>query len=202
MFYSLTGKVVFSDENSVALECGGVAFRLFTTLNTLKKCAPAGQVQTLYTHLNVREDALDLFGFADKNELDCFKMLTGVTGVGPKAGLAILSQLTPDMLAVSVAGSDVKSITAAPGVGPKLAQRIVLELKGKLDAFASSSAAMGDIAAASKASVSYAGEDAVNALVMLGYSRSEASIAVGKLDGNLSTEDMIKQALKQLAKNI
>ena len=202
MFYSLTGKVVFSDENSVALECGGVAFRLFTTLNTFKKCAPAGQVQTLYTHLNVREDALDLFGFADKNELDCFKMLTGVTGVGPKAGLAILSQLTPDMLAVSVAGGDVKSITAAPGVGPKLAQRIVLELKGKLDAFASSSAAMGDIAAASKASVSYAGEDAVNALVMLGYSRSEASIAVGKLDGNLSTEDMIKQALKQLAKNI
>ena len=159
-------------------------------------------MQTLYTHLNVREDALDLFGFADKNELDCFKMLTGVTGVGPKAGLAILSQLTPDMLAVSVAGGDVKSITAAPGVGPKLAQRIVLELKGKLDAFASSSAAMGDIAAASKASVSYAGEDAVNALVMLGYSRSEASIAVGKLDGNLSTEDMIKQALKQLAKNI
>ncbi|MDD7194146.1 MAG: Holliday junction branch migration protein RuvA [Clostridiaceae bacterium] len=202
MFYSLTGKVVFSDENSVALECGGVAFRLFTTLNTLKKCAPAGQVQTLYTHLNVREDALDLFGFADKNELDCFKMLTGVTGVGPKAGLAILSQLTPDMLAVSVAGGAVISITAAPGVGPKLAQRIVLELKGKLDAFASSSAAMGDIAAASKASVSYAGEDAVNALVMLGYSRSEASIAVGKLDGNLSTEDMIKQALKQLAKNI
>ena len=129
-------------------------------------------------------------------------MLTGVTGVGPKAGLAILSQLTPDMLAVSVAGGDVKSITAAPGVGPKLAQRIVLELKGKLDAFASGSAAMGDIAAASKASVSYAGEDAVNALVMLGYSRSEASIAVGKLDGNLSTEDMIKQALKQLAKNI
>lgn len=202
MFYSLTGKVVFSDENSVALDCGGVAFRLFTTLNTLKKCAPAGQVQTLYTHLNVREDALDLFGFADKNELDCFKMLTGVTGVGPKAGLAILSQLTPDRLAVCIAGGDVKSITAAQGVGPKLAQRIVLELKGKLDAFTSDSQAMGDIAAAAKSTVSYAGEDAVNALVMLGYSRSEASIAVGRLDGGLSTEEMIKQALKQLAKNI
>ena len=202
MFYSLTGTVVFTDENSVALDCGGVAFRLLTTQNTLRQCADIGEKQMLFTHLNVREDALDLFGFADKNELDCFKMLTGVTGVGPKAGLAILSQLTPDMLAVSVAGGDVKAITAAPGVGPKLAQRIVLELKGKLNAFASSSAAMGNIEAAQKASVSYAGEDAVNALVMLGYSRSEESIAVGKLDGNLSTEEMIKQALKMLARNI
>ena len=202
MFYSLTGKIVFADENSVAIECGGVAFRLYTTLNTLRKCADIGQTQTLFTHLNVREDALDLFGFADKNELDCFKMLTGVSGVGPKAGLAILSQLTPDMLAVSVAGGDVKAITAAQGVGPKIAQRIVLELKGKLDGFATNSETLGNIAAAQKATVSYAGEDAVNALVMLGYSKSEASIAVGRLDGDLSTEDMIKQALKVLAKNI
>ncbi len=202
MFYSLTGTVVFVDESSIALDCGGVAFRLFTTLNTLKKCAPIGEVQTLFTHLNVREDALDLFGFAEKNELDCFKMLTGVSGVGPKAGLAILSQLTPDRLAVCVAGGDIKSITAAQGVGPKLAQRVVLELKGKLDIFAQSSDTLGDIAAVQKATVSYAGEDAVNALVMLGYSRSEASIAVGRLDGNLSTEEMIKQALKQLAKNL
>lgn len=202
MFYSITGTVVFADENSVALDCNGVAFRLYTTLNTLRKCAAVGEKQTLFTYLNVREDALDLFGFADKSELDCFKMLIGVSGVGPKAGLAVLSQLSPDRLAVCVAGGDVKSITAAQGVGAKIAQRIVLELKGKLDSFAGSSAALGDIAAAQKATVSYAGEDAVNALVMLGYSRSEASIAVGKLDGNLSTEEMIKQALKQLAKNL
>lgn len=201
MFYSITGKVVYTDENSVAIDCNGVAFRLFVTLNTLKKCAPVGQEQMLYTMLNVREDALDLFGFADKSELDCFKLLIGVSGVGPKAGLAVLSQLTPDRLALCVAGGDIKSITAAQGVGAKIAQRIVLELKGKLDGFAASAEALGNIAAAQKATVSYAGEDAVNALVMLGYSRSEASIAVGKLDGNLSTEDMIKQALKQLAKN-
>lgn len=110
MFYSLTGKIIYMDESSVALECGGVAFRLFATGNTLRKCS-VGAEHTLFTHLNVREDALDLFGFADKNELDCFKMLTGVSGVGPKAALAILSQLTPDMLAVSVAGGDVKAIT-------------------------------------------------------------------------------------------
>ena len=98
MFYSLTGKIIYADENSVALECSGVAFRLFATGNTLRKCT-VGEVQTLFTHLNVREDALDLFGFADKNELDCFKMLTGVSGVGPKAGLAILSALTPEHIA-------------------------------------------------------------------------------------------------------
>lgn len=200
MFYSITGKVVFSDDSSIAIDCSGVAFRLFTTQNTLKKCAPIGETQALYTYLNVREDALDLFGFADKNELDCFKLLTGVSGVGPKAALAILSQLTPDMLAVSIEGGDSKAITAAQGVGPKLAQRIVLELRGKLDSFALSSEALGNVAAAKKATISYAGEDAVNALTMLGYSRSEASIAVGKLDGNLSTEEMIKQALKLLAK--
>ena len=201
MFYSITGKVVLAVENSVAIDCNGVAFRLFATANTLKKCAPVGQEQMLYTMLNVREDALDLFGFADKSELDCFKLLTSVSGVGPKAGLAVLSQLTPDRLALCVAGGDIKSITAAQGVGAKIAQRIVLELKGKLEGFATSAEALGNIAAAQKATVSYAGEDAVNALIMLGYSRSEASIAVGKLDGNLSTEDMIKQALKQLAKN-
>lgn len=201
MFYSLTGTVAVADEAGVVLDCSGIAFRLYTTLNTVKKCAETGRQQTLFTYLNVREDAMDLFGFADKNELDCFKMLIGVSGVGPKAALAILSQLTPDMLAVSVAGGDVKAITAAQGVGPKIAQRIILELKGKLDVFASTAQAAGNIAAAKKATVSYAGEDAVNALVMLGYSRSEASIAVGRLDGNLSTEEMIKQALKQLAKN-
>lgn len=201
MFYSLTGTVVYTDESSVALECGGVAFRLFASQQTLKKCSVIGEVLTLYTHLNVREDALDLFGFADQTELDCFKLLTAVSGVGPKAALAILSQLTPNRLAVCVAGGDVKAITAAQGVGPKLAQRVVLELKGKLDGFANS-AALEEIAAAQKATVSYAGEDAVNALVMLGYSRSEASIAVGRLDANLSTEEMIKQALKALARNL
>lgn len=200
MFYSITGKVVFTDEASIAIDCSGVAFRLFTTQNTLRKCADIGEEQMLFTYLNVREDALDLFGFADKSELDCFRLLTGVSGVGPKAALAILSQLTPDMLAVSVEGGDIKAITAAQGVGPKLAQRVVLELKGKLDGFASTSEIKGSLAAAKKATVSYAGEDAVNALTMLGYSRSEASIAVGKLDGNLSTEEMIKQALKLLSK--
>ena len=202
MFYSITGNVVTHDESSVVLDCSGVAFKMFATLNTISKVAPVGQKQTLFTHLNVREDALDLFGFADKNELECFKLLTSVSGVGPKAALAILSALTPDMLALSISSGDAKAITAAQGVGPKIAQRVVLELNGKLGGIVTSSATMENVAAAAKSKVTYAGEDAVEALVAFGYSRSEASVAVGKLDGNLSTEDMIKQALTMLARNL
>ena len=201
MFYSITGKVVFTDENTVALECSGVAFLLSASANTLKKCSEAGSVQTLYTHLNVREDALDLYGFYDRNELECYKLLTAISGVGPKAALAILSVLTPDALALAVAGDDAKAITAAQGVGGKIASRIVLELKGKMDTVNISANTADGIAAAKKSSISTAGSDAVDALVSLGYSRTEASIAVGKLDGNLSSEEMIKKALVLLAKN-
>lgn len=201
MFYSITGNVAFIGENAIALDCSGVAFYLNTTANTISKCASVGSKQTLYTYLSVREDALDLFGFADKSELDCYKMLIGVTGVGPKAAIAILSVLTPDMLAVAVAGGDTKAISSAQGVGKKIADRIILELTGKLDSFALTSVQAENTAAAKKSSVSYAGEDAVNALTALGYSKSEASIAVGKLDANLSTEEMIKKALASLMKN-
>ena len=201
MFYSLTGKIVYADEFTVAVECGGVAFSLSASANTLRKCGDIGSVQTLYTYLSVREDALDLFGFADKNELDCYKLLIGITGVGPKAAIAILSALTPEQLALAVASEDAKAITAAQGVGGKIASRIVLELKGKIDGLSLSSEVAGNVAAVKKSGITYAGEEAVNALVTLGYSRTEAGVAVGKLDGNLSTEEMIKKALVLLAKN-
>ena len=128
MFYSLTGKVVAIEDTAVALQCGGIAFRCMTTLNTISKIGRTGEEATLFTHLNVREDAMDLFGFYTQQELDCFKQLISVSGVGPKAALAILSQLSPDKLALCIASGDVKSITKAQGVGPKLAQRVVLEL--------------------------------------------------------------------------
>lgn len=202
MFYSITGTVVFMGENSIGIDCNGVAFFINTTANTLRSCAREGEIQTLYTYLSVREDALDLFGFAEKSELECYKLLIGVTGVGPKAALAILSALTPDSLAIAVAGEDPKSITVAQGVGAKIANRIILELKGKLDTFAVTAKSAGDLAAVKKSTISYAGEDAVNALVQLGYGKSEASIAVGRLDGDLSTEQMIKKALVYLAKQL
>lgn len=202
MFYSLTGKLVFKDSGSAAIECGGAAFLMSITLSTYSKLPSQGETATLFTHLNVREDALDLFGFADRQELDCFKMLIGVSGVGPKAALAILSALSPDKLAVAIASGDAKAITAAQGVGAKIANRVVLELKGKLGDIAVSASSMEAATAASKATVGYAGEDAVEALVQFGYSRSEASVAVGRLDANLSTEELIKQALAFLAKRL
>ncbi|MBO5360872.1 MAG: Holliday junction branch migration protein RuvA [Clostridia bacterium] len=201
MFYSLTGKVVHTDESSVALSCSGVAFRCYTSFNTLCKIGSTGETVTLYTYLSVREDALDLFGFADTAELDCFKILIGVSGVGPKAGLAILSRLTPDKLSQAVACGDVKAITAAQGVGPKIAQRIIVELKDKLAPFSTGVSSVGFSDVAQNISGS-AENDAVDALMSLGFSRSEASLAVGKLEKNLSLDDMIKQALLSLSGNL
>ena len=131
MFYSLTGKIIYKDEQTVAISCGGVGFKSFTTRNSLAKLSLQSGEVTVFTHLNVREDALDLFGFATNDELDAFKLLITVSGVGPKAALAILSELSPDAFAVAVASGDTKAITAANGVGPKLAQRVIMELKDK-----------------------------------------------------------------------
>ena len=201
MFYSLTGNVVYTDETSAAISCSGVAFRCYTSFNTLCKIGSVGETVTLYTYLNVREDALDLFGFFDTAELDCFKILIGVSGVGPKAAIAILSRLTPDKLSQAVATGDVKAITAAQGVGPKIAQRIIVELKDKLAPFATGVSSV-DFSSVSAANSSIGGSDAIDALMALGYSRSEASLAVGKLDQSLPVDELIKQALMKLAMNL
>lgn len=202
MFYSITGRVVRLDAQSVALETGGVAFRCSTTLQSLKTVGAVGATATLYTYLYVREDALDLFGFASEQELDCFKLLISVSGVGPKAALSILSELTPEKLALSIATGDNKAITKAQGVGPKLAQRVVLELKDKLAKGLEMPATTPEIQAAGLAASEGNAAEAVSALTMLGYTQSEASVAVSKTDGSLSVEEIIKQALKLLAKQV
>ena len=199
MIYSLTGKVVHTDVSGVAVQCGGVAFYCAASFNTLRRIGSVGADVTLYTYLSVREDAMDLYGFHDPQELQCFKLLIGVTGVGPKAALAILSQMEPERLALCVASGDAKSITKAQGVGNKLAQRVVLELKDKFKADTSASFGA-DVEAAGVANASANCEEAVSALEMLGYSRSEASAAVGKLDSSLPTEALIRQALRNLSK--
>lgn len=200
MFYSLTGKLVHMEPGMVAVECGGVAFKCSTSMHTQKNMPRIGEVTTLFTHLNVREDALDLFGFSSKNELNCFKMLTGISGVGPKVALAILSEMTPEAVAMSAAAGDSKSFTRANGVGPKLAQRIVLELKDKVKKMAVSGGDMqlsaGD---AGVISASKNAEQAVQAMCVLGYTQSEAAEAVAKLDSALSTEELIRLALKSMA---
>ena len=200
MFYSLTGNIIMTDATSVAIECGGVGFKCNASMNTLKKVGTVGSKITLFTYLAVREDALELFGFADTQELDCFKLLIGISGVGPKAALAVLSEMTPDRLAMAVASGDAKSVTKAQGVGPKIAQRIVLELKGKLTAVASTDDDGFDPAAAIEASDNIA--EAVSALQFLGYTKYEAAKAVSNFDKNLSVEELIKKALAVLSKNL
>ncbi|MEG0545642.1 MAG: Holliday junction branch migration protein RuvA [Oscillospiraceae bacterium] len=202
MFYSITGKVVYFDLQNIAVDCSGVAFKCSTTATTLKKVAEKGITITLYTYLNVREDALDLYGFYDEQELECFKLLTTVSGVGPKAGLAILSELPPEKLILSIATGDSKAITKAQGVGPKIANRVVLELKDKLAKGLDLSASTPEIELAGMASQGGNSGEAISALTMLGYSQSEASVAVSRLDRELSVEDLIKQGLKLLAKQL
>lgn len=205
MFYSLTGPVIYTDAEIAVINCGGVGFECRTTVNTLRRISGGKGTVTLFTYLVVRDDALTIYGFADKNELDCFKMLIGVSGVGPKAAISILSQLGVDQLALCVATGDSKSIQRAPNVGAKIAQRVVLELKDKLQMFEQ----MGE-------DVSYAnvelddglGDDraqAVSALVALGYGQSEAGMAVGKAiqeKGELGVEELIREGLKRLARQV
>lgn len=200
MFYSLTGNIIMTDASGIAIDCGGVGFKCSTSLNTLRKAGSAGNKVTLYTHLAVREDALELFGFYDLNELECFKLLISISGVGPKAALAVLSEMTPEKLALAVSNGDVKAVTKAQGVGPKIAQRMILELKGKLSVSVSDdSAVFGEEPAGN---ISSNASEAVSALQFLGYNQYEAAKAVKTLDPSLTVEDMIKQALALLAKNL
>lgn len=197
MFYSLTGKLVHMEPGVVAIECGGVAFKCLTSMHTQRSMPRIGETATVYTYLNVREDALDLFGFSSKNELSCYKMLTGISGVGPKVALAILSELSPEGVAMAAASGDSKSFTRASGVGPKLGQRIVLELKDKVKKMAVSDGGLQiSPTEAGVLSASKNAEQAVQALIVLGYTQSEAAQAVARLDSALPTEELIRLALK------
>lgn len=201
MLYNLKGTLTVSDVNFIVVECGGVGFKCFTTLNTVKQIGKTGDTVNVYTYLAVREDAMDLYGFSSLAELDAFKLLITVSGIGPKAAVSILSELSPDKLAVCIASGDAKAITRAQGVGKKTAERVVLELKDKMGAIA-----VGDVSGAvsSAASVSANSDsaEAVEALVALGYAQSDAAVVVGAMDKSLSVDEMIRLGLKQLAKNL
>lgn len=199
MFYSLQGKLTLSQPGMAVINCGGVGYKCFISDTTLGALPQPGNEVLLYTHLAVREDAMDLYGFFEETELDFFKLLISVSGVGPKAALSILSELSPDRLAVAIAAGDAKAITKAQGVGNKIAQRVVLELQGKLGILGEMGAAE-QVSAVGAVSASGNASDAVEALTAFGYSKSEASLAVGRLDSSLPAEVLIKEALKALAK--
>ena len=200
MIASLRGKLIYTDNTSAVVECGGVGFKCFVTKNTLYNLPQKNEEVFLHTYMVVREDAMDLYGFTDREELECFKLITSVSGVGSKIGLALLSEFTANQITLYIASNDPKALTAATGVGIKLAQRIVLELKDKIGSLEIGETL--EIKAVGNATVNSNSKEAVAALQSLGYTQSEASLAVGRLDQTLSTEELIKQALKSLARGL
>ena len=200
MFYYVSGPVADIEPGLAVIDCGGVGYACATTnypLSQLKK----GERAKLYTYMNVREDAVDLFGFSSQSELHSFKLLLGVSGVGPKAALAILSTNTPANLAMAVVMGDEKALTAAPGIGKKIAQRIILELKDKL---AKEQASFGpDTGGSVPLTVlpNDKAKEAGAALAVLGYSGSEVAAALKGIDiDTLPLEEIIRQALKRMVK--
>lgn len=199
MLYSVRGKLIAIESNAAVVECGGVGYMCQTTMNTLKAVKLNTEV-TLYTYLNVREDAVDLFGFATKAELETFKNLISVSGVGPKAGLAVLSELSPEQVAMAIASDDLKTITRAQGIGKKIAQRIVLELKDKLAKEAKEDSSFAQ-AAHNSVNVSTGNvPKAIEALGVLGYSPSDVSPVLATLDSALPVEQLISLTLKQMGR--
>lgn len=201
MYYYVNGTVAEIDAGLAVIDCSGVGYACATTnytLSQLKKGAPA----KLYTYLNVREDAMELFGFADQSELRSFKLLIGVSGVGPRAALSILSAVTPQQLALAVVTEDEKALTAANGIGKKIAQRVILELKDKLareEALGGTSVKGG---APAMATVPHSKKnEAQSALAVLGYGSAEIAAVLKDIDMDaLPLEDIIRQALKKMMK--
>lgn len=200
MFYSLRGKLIHTEQAFAVIDCNGVGYKCFITMNTLRQLPQCGEEVKLYTYLNVREDAMDLYGFYKSSELNCFKMLISVSGVGAKMGLSILSELMPEQVAIAIASNDSKTLTKASGVGNKLAQRIILELKDKLknDYEKSKENDSSYINLVCKESSSNAAK-AMDALSVLGYSSSDVMPTLSKLDCSLPVEELIRLSLKAMA---
>ena len=190
-----------SEGEAVVMTAGGLGLRVMCSMNTLAVLPAAGQECTLYTFMNVREDAMELYGFGTEKERNCFQLLIGVSGVGPKAALSILSATTPEGLATAIITGDEKALTVAQGIGKKIAQRILLELKDKL--------AKGQLPAGEER---YGGtgvtvipqnksSEATAALAVLGYSPAEIAVALKGLDlEGLSLEEIVRQALRKMIK--
>ena len=200
MIYSLKGILTYSEPNLAVIECGGVGYMCQIPLSTYNRLSDIGSQEMLYTYMSIRQEALDLFGFKTKEEVDSFKLVTTVSGVGAKAGLSILSEMTPQDIAIAIAAGDSKAFTKCSGIGNKIAARIVLELKDKFKnsdiAKAMSSSESGGAALVPSGG---AFGEAAAALVALGYSQSEAASALVTADKSLSTEELIKYGLKALA---
>ena len=194
MFYHILGTLEHKGDNFAVIDANGVGYKLFATMPTLNALGEVGTSAKLYTYLRVGEDIFDLYGFATQEELATFNMLIGVSGVGAKVAVAILSTISPSKFALAIVTNDVNSIKQASGVGPKLAQRIILELKDKFKG-ADLDGIPGDEVIGG---IFDDGNEAVSALVVLGYSPHEAKRAIASVDPSLELEEVIKLALKKL----
>ena len=200
MIYCLTGKIVKKSMNAVVLSCGGVGYYAQCPASVAGALPGVGKEATIYTVMSVTENDMSLYGFATEQQQACFEMLIAVSGVGPKVGLAILSVMEPDRVALAISAGDHKAFKAASGVGPKLAQRIVLELRDKVAKGFVDGISLEDVAgAASGEPATQSASQAIAALVSLGYSQSEAALAVSKIDAALPVEEIIKLALRSMA---
>jgi Holliday junction DNA helicase RuvA len=205
MFYFICGKLAALDPTFAVIDAGGVGYKMTISQNTYSSMPPHLTVSEaptvkLYSYMAVREDGVELFGFISEEELSSFKMLITVSGVGPKAAISILSQLSPTKLAIAICSDDKKAISQANGIGPKTAARIILELKDKLkNQVFDNEDDNSDIAVSGTASTGSKVSDAQDALTVLGYSRNEASSALKGIDTqNLELDEIIKLALKKL----
>lgn len=202
MFYYLSGRVALIKPYLAVIDCGGVGYACHTTMRTLAALSK-GEDAKLFTHCNIREDAFDIYGFSSEAELDCFKLLIGISGVGPKAALSILSSSSPEELAVAVISGNEKALTIAPGIGKKLAQRIMLELKDKLGNELGE-LAKGGFTVPAGGTISGGSQKAADvsaALTVLGYSVGEINAAMRSIDTEkLTTEEIIKEILKKSLK--
>ena len=203
MFYYLSGELALRDINSCVIDCSGVGYKLTVSMLTSESLASkVGQRVKLFTYLAVREDGVELFGFASEEERTSFNLLTSVSGVGPKAAISILSVLSPDRLAMCVCTEDIKSISKAPGVGAKTAARIVLELKDKVAKemvpSAQSKGGSGSVGSVSHAAAGNLSE-ASEALMALGYDRNSVINSIKGLDPSMDVGAIINAALKKLA---
>lgn len=200
MFYSLRGTLLHRMNNFAVVECGGVGYKCSTSLSSLRDMPQIGNEVTLFTHLSVREDAVELFGFTTTQELECFKILIGVSGVGAKVGIAILSEFTPEQIAMCIAKSDSKTLTRASGVGNKLAQRIILELKDKMKKLDIKEINIKDTGSIT-AGINLGNiKNAVEALAVLGYSSDDVMPILSNLDGDLPVEQLIHKTLLELGR--
>ncbi len=197
MFAYIKGSIEYINQDSVIIDHNGIGFKVMTSIQTINK-VNLHNIVTIYTHMNVREDDISLYGFLTKEELDIFRLLIGISGIGPKGALAILSTLSVDELRIAVLSEDYKAIAKANGVGTKTAQRLVIELKDKLK-LEDVLSGFEDDNSASNVNPDNISEASM-ALVSLGYTNSEALKAIKKVSGydTMSVEVLIKAALKKM----